>query len=83
MTEYQLTLRDGSKRFEFAQDTKEVRLLLWMHDGVCAVPVTAFPGSNEVTFAASRLRLERDCDPTRFVVSRKRFEKADAKGSQS
>ena len=39
MTEYQLTLRDGSKRFEVAQDIKEVRLLLWMHDGICAVPV--------------------------------------------
>jgi hypothetical protein len=39
MTEYQLTMRDGSKRYEFAQNIKEVRLLLWMHDGVCAVPV--------------------------------------------
>ena len=72
MTEYQLTLCDGSKakprnteakvtsksrsnlargrefglrrtwnrckRFEFAQDAKEVRLLLWTRDGICVVP---------------------------------------------
>ena len=32
-----------------------------------------FPGLNEVTFAASRLRLERDCNPMQFAVSRKRL----------
>ena len=32
-----------------------------------------FPGLNEVTFAASRLRLERDCNPMQFAASRKRL----------
>ena len=39
--------------------------------------IGAFPGLNGVTFAASRLRLERDCDPTRFIVSRKLFNNRD------
>ena len=39
--------------------------------------IGAFPGLNGVTFAASRLWLERDCDPTRFIVSRKRFNNRD------
>ncbi len=33
----------------------------------------AFSGSIEITFAASRLWLERDCDPKHIAASRKRF----------
>ena len=46
-------------------------MALWL-----VLEVRAFPSSNETAFAASHLRLERDCGPTRFNVSWKRFNDA-------
>jgi hypothetical protein len=39
MITYELTLRDGSKRFEQAASVKDVKALLWMFDGLFAVPL--------------------------------------------
>jgi hypothetical protein len=39
MTTYELTLRDGSKRIEQAASVKDVKALLWMFDGIFAVPL--------------------------------------------
>ena len=39
MNAYEITLRDGSKRIEQAASVQDVKVLLWMFDGLFAVPL--------------------------------------------
>ena len=61
----------GRATAEMAIDGLDARTLAaWQ--SYFATSSGAFPGLNEDAFAASSLRLERDCVPTGFTVSRKR-----------